>query len=200
MIFDLYTYLISLFVSFAHFFIGLYKRVLLQRLFFPFLNVVFICNTRRLMSQKNRQRRIWRTCVWIWFKWYDWYWIGWVVAWRRISFRCHDFWWWVMWWWQRVTWSPIKKYQRCQYLFYCTNIGWIIYLSDIFQIIWNGLIWFCVIWINVNQVLIFVIPDTEFLYPKLSTSKNLRAQNFRKVIAYKISLELFNVTWYANPL
>ena len=51
MTFDLHTAVSSLAVSFAHFLIGSWKRVLLWCLFSYFLHIVFFHNPRRLMSQ-----------------------------------------------------------------------------------------------------------------------------------------------------
>ena len=48
---DLHESASSLAVSFAHVLIGLSKRVLLRLLFCLFLHVLFVYNTRHLMSQ-----------------------------------------------------------------------------------------------------------------------------------------------------
>ena len=70
-------------------------------------------------------------------------------------------------WWWRVTCTPITKYwwsvygimyRRFQYLFYFTNIGWVMDWSDVCQIFWIELIWVGLISINVNWVGIFLIP------------------------------------------
>ena len=120
-----------------------------------------------------QQRKIWSNWVWIRLIWCLWHRIGWFFAWCRISFRCHFFCWWVMWWWWMVNFYTITKYcwsgyqrrckyqmyRRLQYLFYCTNIVWIMDWSHVCQISGNGLIWFSVIWINVNRVGIFLIPN-----------------------------------------
>ena len=88
-----------------------------------------------------------------------------------------------MWWWWRVNCYPIQKYwwseyrRSCmyqmyrwwQYLFYCTNIG-IMECSDVFQIVWNGLFIVGVIWINVDWVGIFVVPDYNIFTPKFFNS------------------------------
>ena len=102
------------------------------------------------------------------------------VEWLSISFRCHAFCWWVMQWWQRVNCSPIQTYWwngyrrrsmyqmywHCQYLLYCTSIGWIMEWSDICWIVWNELILIGVIRINVNWFKIFVIPNYRIFAPK----------------------------------
>ena len=119
------------------------------------------------MIQMNLTKKIWQTWVWIRVIWYVRYRIGWIVAWRRVSFRCHTFYWWVVRWWRRVTCTPIIKYWWrvywimylwFQYLFHSTNIVWIMDWSDVYWIVCNGLIWVGVIWINVNRFGIFVIP------------------------------------------
>ena len=58
-----------------------------------------------------------------------------------------------------------QMYRWCKYLFYCKNIGWIIYLYDFFQFSLNGLIQVGVIRINVNWFGIFVIPNYIIFAP-----------------------------------
>ena len=57
MTFDLYATIIILAVRFVQFLIGSRKRVLPQRLFLLLLCVVFILNTRYLMSQMNPKNK-----------------------------------------------------------------------------------------------------------------------------------------------
>ena len=87
-------------------------------------------------------------------------------------FRFHAFFWCVMQWRRRVPWISIGKYwwklyqiieRWYQYLFYCTNIVWIMYWSNICRTSWNGLIWVGVFQINVNWVRKFMIPIYNWL-------------------------------------
>ena len=146
------------------------------------------------------RRRIWETWVWIWVIWYVRYQIVWIVAWIRISSRCHTFCQWFMRWWQRVTCTPIIKYwwsvyrrmyRQWQYLFYCTNIVWIMDWSDVCQIGWNDLVRVGVIQINVNRVRIFfipiynwvgVIPIYRMFAPNFSTLKLFVRSSFLKIV------------------
>ena len=154
----------SLSVSFAHFLLvhqnAFYSVVCVCTFCTSYLFIIIIIWWVRWIWK----RRIWQNWVWIRFSWYTQYRIGWVVAWLRNYFQCNAFFWWVMWWWRRVTCTPMEKhcwsvYRRmywwCQYLLYCVKIVWIMDWSDVFQIIWNGLIRVGVIWIIMNWMKIF---------------------------------------------
>ena len=130
----------------------------------PFLYVVFIFNTLHLISH-------------------------------------HYLCWWVMRWWRRVTCYPIQKYwpigywrrcmyqmyRRCQYLFYCTNIVWIINWSDICWIGCYGLIRFGVIWINMSQVGIYLILNHRIFAPNFFNFEiNFALRIFEFFFAFKV--------------
>ena len=136
------------------------------------------------------RRRKWRTWVWIRVSWYVRYQIGLIVVWLRNSFWCPGFCWWGMQWWQRVTcntltkhwWSVYRRmYRQLQYLFYCTNIWWIMDWSDVFLTVWNELIWVGVIWINVNWVGIFCLFRFIIEGAQFSTSKSFSRSAFWKL-------------------
>ena len=147
-------------------------------------------------------------------RWYVRYRIGWVVVWCRISFRCHDFFWWFMQWWSRVTcytiskywWSGYQKkcmyqmYRRWQYLFYFTNIQWIMDWSNIFQIWWNGLIWVGVIQINANWFWIFLIPNYRIFAPNVFNFKIIFALSIFDFVSSRFSPSLFAAPCHAKPL
>ena len=120
------------------------------------------------------------------------YWIGWVVAWRMIAFRCHNFCWWVMWWWSRVPCCPISKYlwiryRRLQHIFYFVDISWIIDWSDVYRIGWNKLIRVGVIWINMNRVVTFVIPNYRIFAPNFFNFKMIfMLRIFENTVASKV--------------
>ena len=152
-----------------------------------FSHVVFIFNTRRTMSKMTLRKNNVKSWVWIRVSWYIRYRIRCIVMWLRNSLRCHAFFQCVMRLWMRVTWSPIQKYwwsgyrrmyHWFQYLFYFTNIGWIVDWSDVYQIVCNILIRVGVIQINVNRVKISLFQFrikwvwfqfTAFLHPTFST-------------------------------
>ena len=72
-------------------------------------------------------------------------------------------------------------------IFYCTDIGWIIDWSVVFQIGWNELILVGVFQINVNRVGIFVIPNYRIFAPNLFNFKNIFSLNiFGNVVACKV--------------
>ena len=70
---------------------------------------------------------------------------------------------------------------------YWKNIGRIIDLYDVCQIRWNELIWVGVIWIDVNQVGIFVIPNYTIFAPNFFNFKIIFALSiFEIVVASKV--------------
>ena len=97
-----------------------------------------------------------------------------------IGFRCHAFFWRFMWWCWRVTCCPMGKYFWRRYWrrqFFFTNIGWIF---DWYNWVGN-------IRINVNQVIMFVIPNCRFFAHYFSTSKLFLCSSFsRKFAASKV--------------
>ena len=136
-----------------------------------------------------QQTRIWQAWIWIHISWYVWYRIGWVVVWRILSFRCHYLWWWFMWWWLRVTCCPISKfsfggYRQWQNLFYCMNIVWIIDYFDVIQ--------FGVIWIDVNRVGIFVIPNYRIFAPNFFNFKIIFALS---ILENGVAPKVFNFSF-----
>ena len=225
---DLYAAVSILAVIFAQFMIESRKRVLLQRLFYffrtlPSFRILVIWWVRWIL-----QRRIWKTWIWIRVSRYVRYRIEWVVAWRRISFRCHYLYWWVIQCWWRFNCCPISKkclwsgycimcmYQMyrqrvsisscrgcmscCvlwfsnpwQHLFYCMNIGWIIDLSDVCQIVWNELIWSGMIRNDVNRVGILVITNYRISAPSPLNFKIIFALIiFENVVSSKIFTFIF---------
>ena len=83
-------------------------------------------------------------------------------------------------------------YWRWQYIFYCKNISWIIYWSNLYQIVWNEFIQVGVIWINVNCFVIFVIPSYRIFARNFFNFKITFALSiFENVVASKV----FNFTF-----
>ena len=174
------------------------------------------------MSQMTLTKRIWRNLVWFRISWEVWYRIGWIVAWLRIYFRCNTLCWWVMQWWRRVTCIPISKYWLSVYqsiyrwfcyLFYCTNIVWIMYWSYVFESAkmgWFKLVWFGSTWIKSEYFLLqfrinlLWFKFTEFLRPTFSASKLFLRSAILKVLltlsfSNRFSLSIFIIPCHRNP-
>ena len=69
-------------------------------------------------------------------------------------------------WWSRTRGRCMyQMYWKCQYIFYYTNIDWIMDWSDVCQIVRNGLVQVGVILINMNWSRISVIPNFIIFAP-----------------------------------
>ena len=117
-----------------------------------------------------------------------WWWVMW--CWWRVTYCLISKWFWskhrrrcmYQMYWKCVIICSHRQWMRCcilwfstplQHLFYCMNIGQIVYLSNYCWIIRNQLILVGMIWIDVNRVGIFVIPNCKICATKIFNFKSI---------------------------